>query len=156
MAIQRKADVLWENDLLNGGGRVRFGSGGLPESPVTWNARTEQHGGKTSPEELLAAAHASCYAMALSGTLARRGTPPKRLDVSAVCTFDKLGGGWKVTTMELSVKGSVPGIDKAKFEDAAREALDVSTGRAIATCIISFIPYVLLLATIEVLLMIFM
>jgi osmotically inducible protein OsmC len=120
MAVQRKADVVWENDLLNGSGRLRFASGGLPEAQVTWKARTEEPGAKTSPEELLAAAHASCFAMAFSATLARRGTPPMRLEVSAICTFDKVGGGWKVTTMDLSVKGQVPGIDQAKFEDAAK------------------------------------
>ena len=119
MAAQRRAEVTWENDLLKGNGKVRFGSGALPESAVTWAARTEQSDGKTSPEELLAAAHASCYAMALSATLARNQTPPTRLDVSAVCTFDKVGDAWKVTKMELAVKGVVPGIDGSKFEELA-------------------------------------
>jgi len=120
MAAQRKASVIWEKDLLSGSGKVKFDSGALPETPVTWVARTEQPGGKTSPEELLAAAHASCYAMAFSSTLAKRGTPPRRLDVTAVCTFDKVGDKWKVTTMELRVIGEVPGINQAQFEEAAR------------------------------------
>lgn len=120
MAVQRRADVTWENDLLKGNGKVRFATGALPESAVSWAARTEQPGGKTSPEELLAGAHASCYAMALSATLARNHTPPTRLDVTAVCTFDKVGEGWKVTTMELTVDGKVPGLDAAKFEELAR------------------------------------
>ena len=120
MAAQRWADVTWEKDLLSGSGKVRFGSGALPESPVTWAARTEQSNGKTSPEELLAAAHASCYAMALSATLARNKTPPTRLDVNAKATFDKVGDGWKVTTMELTVKGWVPGVDAAKFQELAK------------------------------------
>ncbi len=120
MAALRRADAVWEGDLLNGRGMVKVGTGVFPEFPVTWAARTEEPGGKTSPEELLAAAHASCYAMALSSTLAKRGTPPKRLNVTAVCTFDKVEGAWKVTTMELNVKGNVPGLDQAKFEDAAQ------------------------------------
>ena len=120
LAAQRRADVVWENDLLNGSGRVKFGSGALPESSVTWAARTEQPGGKTSPEELLAAAHASCYAMALSATLARNRTPPKRLEVSAVATFDKVGDAWKVTKMDLNVTGTVQGLDSAKFAELAK------------------------------------
>jgi osmotically inducible protein OsmC len=120
-AAQRRAEVIWEKDLLKGRGSVKVGSGALSEFGVTWASRTEQPDGKTSPEELLAAAHASCYAMALSATLARKGTPPERLNVKAVSTFDRVGEGYKVTTMELTVRGKVPGIDQAKFEDAARE-----------------------------------
>ncbi len=122
MAAKRTAEVIWENDLLNGRGTVRFGSGAIPATPVTWAARTESPDGKTSPEELLAGAHASCYSMAFSGALARNGTPPKRLDVKAVATFDKVGGGWRVTTMDLTVKGEVPGIDQAKFVELANGA----------------------------------
>ena len=119
MAAQRRADVVWEGDLISGRGAVKVGTGVFSEFPVTWAARTEEPGGKTSPEELLAAAHASCYAMALSSTLAKRGTPPQRLNVSAVCTFEKVDG-WKVTTMELTARAKVPGIDQAQFEDAAK------------------------------------
>jgi len=120
MTAQRWAEVTWEKDLLTGSGKVRFGSKALSESPVTWAARTEESNGKTSPEELLAAAHASCYAMAFSGALGRNKTPPTRLDVSAKCTFDKVGDAWKVTTMELTVKGWVPGLDAAKFQELAK------------------------------------
>ena len=120
MAAQRSAEVTWERDLLSGSGKVRFGSRALQDTPVTWASRTEQPNGKTSPEELLAAAHASCYAMALSGTLARNKTPPTRLDVSAVCTFDKVGDAWKVTKMHLSVKGWVSGLDSTKFAELAK------------------------------------
>ncbi|MCJ7771315.1 OsmC family peroxiredoxin [Candidatus Bathyarchaeota archaeon] len=120
MAAKRRADVTWENDLIRGSGKVRFGTGALPETGVTWVSRTEQPGGKTSPEELLAAAHASCYAMALSATLAGNKTPPTRLDVTAECTFDRVGDKWKVTAMELTVKGFVPNIDSAKFEEMAK------------------------------------
>ena len=122
MVAKRRAEVTWEIDLIRGTGRLRFGTGALPETGVTWAARTEQPGGKTSPEELLAAAHASCYAMALSGTLAANRTPPTRLDVTAVCTFDEVGGKWKVTVMELTVKGVVSGINNSEFKEIAKTA----------------------------------
>jgi len=122
MVAKRTAEVTWENDLLRGRGRVRFGSGALPETDVTWASRTEQPGGKTSPEELIAAAHASCYAMALSATLAGNRTPPTRLTVKSICTFDRIEEKWKITTMELTVKGVVPGLDSSKFEELARVA----------------------------------
>jgi len=120
--VQRTASVVWERDLLRGAGAVTVGSGAFRQFPVTWASRTEDSGGKTSPEELLAAAHASCYAMALSATLARRRTPPERLDVTAVCSFERVGDGWKVKTSELSVKGRVPGLDRGAFEEVARAA----------------------------------
>jgi osmotically inducible protein OsmC len=120
VVTKRRADVTWENDLIRGSGKVIFGTGALPETGITWASRTEQPDGKTSPEELLAAAHASCYAMALSATLAGNKTPPTRLNVTAECTFDRVGDKWKVTTMELTVKGVVPNIDSAKFEEMAR------------------------------------
>jgi len=121
MAVQRKAEAIWNGDLLKGSGTVRVGTGALPEFPVSWAARTEAPGGKTSPEELLAAAHASCYAMALSATLARKGTPPQTLHVSATCTFDKVeSGGWKVARMDLEVRGKVSGLDQTQFEEAAK------------------------------------
>lgn len=122
MVAKRLAEVIWEHDLIRGTGRVRFGTGALPETGITWASRTEQPSGKTSPEELLAAAHASCYAMALSATLAANRTPPTRLDVTGVCTFDRVGDKWKVTTMELTVKGVVSGIDNSKFEEIAKIA----------------------------------
>jgi len=123
MATQRRAEVIWENDLLNGSGTIKeVGSGAFSDLPLSWSARTEQSGGKTSPEELLAAAHASCFAMAFSANLARNKTPPQRLNVTAVCTFDKVGEGWKVTTMDLSVIGKVSGIDQMKFDEVARKA----------------------------------
>lgn len=122
MGAQRTAEVTWENDLLNGRGRVRFASGAIPETSVTWASRTEKPDGKTSPEELLAGAHASCYSMALSAALARNRTPPKRLNVKATATFDKVGDGWKVTTMELAVKAEVSGVDQGKFIELATAA----------------------------------
>ncbi len=122
MAVQRKAEVVWEGDLLKGNGVVKLISGALPEFPVTWASRVEQPGGKTSPEELLAAAQASCYAMALSATLARNRTPPQKLHITAVCTLDKVGDANKVTTMQISVEGNVPGLTQQQFDELAKKA----------------------------------
>jgi osmotically inducible protein OsmC len=123
MAAKRSAEVVWENDLMKGSGTItKVGSGALSDLPVTWASRTEQPGGKTSPEELLAAAHASCYAMAFSAALGRNNTPPERLRVHAESTFDRVGQGFKVTTMELSVSGKVPGLDEQKFREIAESA----------------------------------
>jgi len=122
MAAKRTAQAVWEGDLLHGHGSVKGTSGGLGDMPVTWVARTEASGGKTSPEELLAAAHAACFSMAFSAGLARQQKPAQRLAVTATATFDKVGDGWKVTTMELSVVGKVPGITPAEFEAAASAA----------------------------------
>jgi lipoyl-dependent peroxiredoxin len=121
MAAERRARVVWEGTLLEGQGRLSTESSQvLSDQPVTWAARTEDAGGRTSPEELLAAAHAACYAMALSGALANRETPAERLEVTATCAFEKVGEGWGVTTMSLHVRGRVPGLDRAGFEEAAR------------------------------------
>ena len=119
MAATRRADAVWEGELSSGSGRVTGGTGLFKDLPVSWSARTEAPGGKTSPEELLAAAHAACFSMALSAGLARAGTPPKRLEVSASVTFDKVGEAWKVTKSELTVRGWVPGTDAQKFKSAA-------------------------------------
>jgi osmotically inducible protein OsmC len=120
MATVRRAHAKWEGDLINGKGSVKFDTGALPEVPVTWRARSEDAQGKTSPEELLAGAHAACFAMALSHGLATKGNPPQRLGVDAACTFAKVGDGFKVTEMVLTVTGKVPGIDRAKFEEIAK------------------------------------
>ena len=122
MAAKRTAEAVWEHDLIHGHGTVKGTSGALGEMAVSWAARTEAPGGKTSPEELLAAAHASCFSMALSAGLARLQKPAERLNVRATATFDKVGDGWKVTTMELTVVGKVPGISASEFETAATAA----------------------------------
>jgi len=125
MAATREARAVWNGDLMSGSGTVGAASSGkFTDLPVSWSARTEAPGGKTSPEELLAAAHASCFAMALSGALAKAGTPPKRLEVSSKVTFDKVGDSWTVVSSELDVKGQVPGADAAKFKQAAEGAKD--------------------------------
>ena len=125
MAAIRRAEATWSGALTTGSGVVSARSSGRFEDlPVSWVARTEQSDGKTSPEELLAAAHAACYAMALSGALGRAGTPPERLDVSADVTFDKLGAGWRVVSSALTVRGRVPGMSAADFLAAAEATRD--------------------------------
>jgi len=125
VAAIRKARAVWNGDLASGSGEVSaVTSGKFSALPVSWGARTEAPQGKTSPEELLAAAHASCFAMALSAGLARAGTPPKKLEVTSTVTFDKIGADWTVVSSELEVNGDVPGIDAAGFAKAAEGAKD--------------------------------
>jgi lipoyl-dependent peroxiredoxin len=123
LAATRTATVTWTGTLAEGSGTVSSGtSGQFTDLPVSWSARTEDPEGRTSPEELLAAAHASCFAMALSAGLVRGGTPPEHMHVSAAVTFDKVGDAWTVTTSELDVVGVVPGLDEAGFDAAAQKA----------------------------------
>jgi len=125
MAATRTAEVTWKGSLIEGEGMIDdVTSGALTRLPVTWASRTEAADGRTSPEELVAAAHASCYAMAFSGGLGRNGTPPAVLKVTATVTFDKLEGGWKVASSALTVRGTVPGIDAATFARLAEAAKD--------------------------------
>ena len=113
---QRRADAVWEGSLSKGFGVVTLTSSGVAEAlPVTWASRTERSNGKTSPEELVAAAHASCYSMALSHILSEAGTPPEKLETSATVTFAQVEAGWKVASSALTVRGTVPGIDAAGF-----------------------------------------
>jgi osmotically inducible protein OsmC len=125
MAATRQARAVWNGDLAKGTGEVSgVTSGKFNALPVSWGARTEAPQGKTSPEELLAAAHASCFSMALAAGLAKAGTPPKRLDVTSAVTFDKVGDDWTVVSSALEVTGDVPGIDAAAFAKAAEGAKD--------------------------------
>ena len=120
MAAERRADVVWEGNLLQGKGKiVKTGSGALGDLPVTWAARTESSDGKTSPEELIAAAHAACYSMAFSSDLTKAGFSPENVSTSAVCTFDKIDGKWTVKSMDLDVTARVPEIDREKFQEVA-------------------------------------
>jgi osmotically inducible protein OsmC len=122
---QRTAEAVWEGSLVQGSGAVTLASSGAAGPlPVTWASRTARSEGKTSPEELVAAAHASCYCMALSGMLGEGGTPPERLEVSATVTFAQIEGGFKVASSALTVKGTVPGLDAAGFKEAAAAAKD--------------------------------
>jgi osmotically inducible protein OsmC len=124
MAAVRTATVTWTGDLASGEGTVSAGSGVFADLPVSWPARTGDASGPTSPEELLAAAHASCYAMALSGGLSRRGTPPRHMHVEAEVTFDKVGDAWSVISSHLIVVGQVDDISDADFDAAAQAAKD--------------------------------
>jgi osmotically inducible protein OsmC len=125
VAAVRQARAVWNGDLATGSGEVSaVTSGKFSALPVSWGARTEAPQGKTSPEELLAAAHASCFAMALSAGLARGGTPPKKLEVTSKVTFDKVGADWTVVSSELEVRGEVPALDQAAFAKAAEGAKD--------------------------------
>ncbi len=119
---ERSAECTWKGDLAHGSGVVSSGSGALSELEVTWASRTERSEGKTSPEELIAAAHASCFSMALSHGLTEAGNPPEQLEVRALVTLDERDGAPTVTTSELTVSGRVPGIDDEEFIKAATEA----------------------------------
>jgi len=121
----RRATASWSGDLTSGSGTVTAYSSGLfSDLPVSWASRTEEPDGRTSPEELLAAAHAACYCMAFSNGLAKAGHPPEHLHVAAEVAFEKGDDGWSVTSSTLQVIGRVPGIDKADFERFAEEAKD--------------------------------
>ena len=125
MSAIRRAEATWSGALTTGSGNVSaISSGSFTSLPVSWAARTESSDVKTSPEELVAAAHASCFAMALSGALGRAGTPPDRLDVSAEVTFDKLEAGWRVVSSALTVRGVVPGMSREDFVAAAEATRD--------------------------------
>ena len=121
---ERRADVTWEGNLTEGKGTInKVGSGAFGELPITWAARTnEQSGGKTSPEELIAAAHASCYSMAFSNELFKAGYPPERVDVTAVSSLDRVDGKTTITGMALTVRGTVPNITADEFKRIAEEA----------------------------------
>ncbi|MBM4407277.1 MAG: OsmC family peroxiredoxin [Chloroflexi bacterium] len=124
MAQIRRADATWNGSLAEGNGVVSAStSGAFTSLPVTWRARTEASEGRTSPEELVAAAHAACFSMALSGSLGRNGTPPEQLDVSATVTFDKVDK-WTVVSSALAVRGRVPGLDADRFRELAESAKD--------------------------------
>lgn len=124
MAIERRAHATWEGDLRGGSGRFEVGSGAITGQEVTFASRFEDSGGKTSPEELIAAAHATCVSMALANGLAEAGHEPRRLETDAVCTLDQTDDGFRITSMHLTVRGEVEGIEDAAFQEAAREAKD--------------------------------
>jgi osmotically inducible protein OsmC len=122
MAIERNAHATWDGDLRGGSGRFDTGSGAITGQEVTFASRFEEPGGKTSPEELIAAAHATCFSMALAGGLAKAGHPPTRIETDAVATLDQAEGGFRLTSMKLSVRGEVDGLDEEAFRSAAEEA----------------------------------
>jgi lipoyl-dependent peroxiredoxin len=121
MAADRRASVTWKGDLMSGAGTIdEVGSGAFGPLDVSWAARSEEaSGGKTSPEELIAAALSSCFSMALSGGLARAGTPPTSLETDVVSSFE---GGVGITKLAVTVRGNVPGVDEEAFREAAEAA----------------------------------
>ncbi len=119
---ERSAEARWSGDLAHGKGTVKVASGAFSELPVTWASRVERSDGKTSPEELIAAAHSTCFSMAFSHELAQAGHAPTQLDVKATCTIDQVAGGFAITTMQLDVTGDVPGIDNTTFVAIANKA----------------------------------
>jgi osmotically inducible protein OsmC len=122
MAIERRAHATWDGDLRSGSGRFDVGSGAIGGQEVTFASRFEDSGGKTSPEELIAAAHATCLSMALANGLAQAGHPPTRLETDAVATLDQRESGFRIISMRLTVRGQVDGIDEDAFRAAAEEA----------------------------------
>jgi len=119
MATVRTANAHWEGSLIEGAGKVDLASSGLGSFDVTWAARSQEANGKTSPEELIAAAHSTCFSMALSNGLAKGGTPPASLDTTADVTFVP---GTGITGIHLTVRGAVPGLSAEQFEAAAQDA----------------------------------
>ncbi|GAA4369224.1 OsmC family protein [Actinomadura verrucosospora] len=119
MATTRTANAHWEGSLLDGQGTVSLDSSKLGTYDVTWASRSEEPGGRTSPEELIAAAHSTCYSMALSHGLAGAGTPPEKVDTKAEVTFQP---GEGITGIHLTVRASVPGLSASDFEKAAQTA----------------------------------
>jgi osmotically inducible protein OsmC len=134
MAETRHASATWSGNLTEGSGMLQYiSSGAFSRMPITWGSRTEAHEGRTSPEELLAAAHASCFSMAFANQLAKNDTVAERLDVRVDVTADKREAGWTVLSSVIKVSGVVPGIDAATFAriaDAAKDGCPIS--RALA------------------------
>jgi osmotically inducible protein OsmC len=125
MAAIRRATVKWDGDLATGDGNVSATSSrAFSALPVTWASRTESADGRTSPEELLAAAHASCYSMAFSSELAKAGSPADHLEVSSEVTFDRVDGKWTVISSRLTVRGQVTGLNNDRFRAIAEQAKD--------------------------------
>jgi lipoyl-dependent peroxiredoxin len=130
MATTRTAKAHWEGSLMEGAGQVTLDSSGLATFDVTWPARAEAANGKTSPEELIAAAHSTCFSMALSHALAGAGTPPESIDTVAHVTFQP---GQGITGIKLEVNGKVPGITAEQFAEAAEDAkLNCPVSKALA------------------------
>jgi len=119
MATVRTANAHWEGSLFEGSGQVELASSGIGTYPVTWASRAEQANGRTSPEELIAAAHSTCFSMALSNGLAKAGTLPTSLDTTADVTFQP---GEGITGIKLTVVGAVPGMSADDFTAAAEDA----------------------------------
>jgi osmotically inducible protein OsmC len=144
MAAERRAEVTWSGSLIDGSGTIdSVGSGAFGPLDVTWASRTEESDGRTSPEELIAAAHAACFSMALSHALAQAGTPPERLSTSATVTFVP---GTGITSSHLTVVGRVPGLDDDGFREAAEGA---RTGCPVSQALAGGVPEITVDARLE-------
>ena len=134
MATERSARVRWQGDLMSGSGEIaEVPSGTFGPLQVSWTSRAEEPGGKTSPEELLAAAHAACFSMALAVGLESSGKPATSVETRAACTVEKVGEGFKITTMKLDVRAKVPNIEKTAFQqvlEGAKKGCPVSNALA--------------------------
>jgi lipoyl-dependent peroxiredoxin len=124
MAVERTANAEWQGDLTGGSGTVSTESGVVRDATIKWSSRAEAADENTSPEELIAAAHASCVSMALAHGLAEAGTPAQRIESKATATFDQVGDGFRMTTMRLQIRGQVNGLDEDGFREAAEQAKD--------------------------------
>lgn len=122
MAVERTASAEWQGDLMGGSGTVSTESGVVRDATIKWSSRAEAADENTSPEELIAAAHAACVSMALAHGLAQVGTPPQNIESQATATFDKVGDGFRMTTMRLRIRGQVDGLDEDAFREAAEQA----------------------------------
>jgi len=122
MALTSTGSAHWEGDLMNGSGTAALSTGVAGPLPLSWNARTEDHGGLTSPEELIAAAHAACFSMALSHSLAQAGHPAESIDTEATATFGRTDDGFRILSMALTTVGTVPGMSAEDFAAAAEGA----------------------------------
>lgn len=122
MAVERTAYAQWQGDLMSGSGTVSTESGAVRDATVKWSSRAEQADENTSPEELIAAAHAACISMALANGLAQAGNPPQKLETEATSTFEKTDAGFRLTTMRITIRGQVDGLGDDGFRQAAEEA----------------------------------
>jgi osmotically inducible protein OsmC len=121
-AVMSRAEIRWQGSLRDGSGELQPASGAFGPLQMTFAAREHSTPGKTNPEELIAAAHATCFAMAFSNTLAQAGSPPNMLHVTATASLDRVDGALKITRIDLTVQGDAPGVEPAKFEEMARAA----------------------------------
>jgi osmotically inducible protein OsmC len=122
MAVEHKASATWDGDLMSGSGTFSLGSGAATDVALSWKARAEDASAGTSPEELIAAALAACFSMALAHGLAQGGSPASHLDTDAAAAFEKTDAGFRVTKIALRVTGDVPGMEDAAFREAAEGA----------------------------------
>jgi osmotically inducible protein OsmC len=122
MAVTSEATTLWFGDLMSGSGTTSLDSSDAAEFPVTWNARAEGEAGRTNPEELLGAAHAGCFTMALSLILGEAGLTATQMDTSARVTLEQVEGGFAITAVHLTLRAKIPGADQAKFTELANKA----------------------------------